>query len=113
MRSSQEFVCGSYPGRIIDALIAEKIHVAHQQRLGKRAPVRVRTRGKFVIIEDNGTLIREPRSNPFDLDGKLLKFVPNANGGFDIDLVAMAFDTLIGTELPAGDDTNHRIGFSS
>jgi hypothetical protein len=108
------FVCGTYPDRLQDEILTRKIHRA---RLAARnfvaAPARTYTAGNFVVIEDDGTLIIEPFSNPFDLDALRLHFAPNANGGYDVTSPAFFFDTDFGVNLNAGDDTNHRIDFTS
>lgn len=114
MQGSPGFVCGAYPNRLLDHLVSEKIHVARRFGLKRmHTPVRTSVIGNLVVIEDNETLIREPRTSPFDLDGRQLHFMPNANGGYDITFVPMDFDTAAGIDVNAGDDTHHRIDFSS
>jgi len=108
------FVCGTYQERMQDEMLASKIH---QARLaGKNfiaAPARTYAAGNFAVIEDNGTMIIEPFINVFDLDTRRLHFAPNGSGSYDITSLPFAFDTNFGTNLNAGDDTNHRITFAA
>jgi hypothetical protein len=39
--------------------------------------------------------------NSFDLDGKTIRFTPNAAGGYDLSLVPFAFDLSLGTDITA------------
>jgi len=68
--------------------------------------------GDVAVIEDDGTIVIEPFRNEFDLDHRRLHFTPNSNGGYDITSVPFAFETDLGTDLHAGDDTNHEIPFT-
>jgi hypothetical protein len=73
----------------------------------------------FSLLSDVGaeSKRRQPLSasakSPFDLDGKRLHFAPNASGGYDVTDLPLAFDANFGTNLNAGDDTNHRISFTA
>jgi len=106
------FVCGTYLGRIDDELLHQRLQAGRlqQQNLARGAAKTYRA-GNLVVIEDNGTLITEPFQNPVDLNGKRLHFAPNTSGSYDITASSLAFDNDFGTNLNAGDDTNHRISF--
>lgn len=69
--------------------------------------------GNVVVLEDDGALVSEPSVHPFDLDGQGLRFTPNSAGGYDVTMTPVQFDTVLGVDLTAGDDTNHRVAFSS
>jgi hypothetical protein len=112
--TSNGFVCGTYEGSAIDALIHHRIQNARTEtRLQKFAGARAYAAGNLVVIEDDGTIVSEPGTNAFDLDQRLLHFAPNGSGGYDVTAGTFAFDNTVGTVLGAGDDTNHQIAFSS
>ncbi|MGH7491927.1 MAG: FlgD immunoglobulin-like domain containing protein [bacterium] len=108
------FVCGTYPDRIVDELLFHKMQRARRTQLQRAlAPARTYVANNLVVIEDDGSIVTEPFRNVFDLDGRRLHFVPNNSGGYDITSLPPAFDTNFGTNLNAGDDTNHRIAFTT
>ncbi|TFB09772.1 choice-of-anchor D domain-containing protein, partial [Candidatus Marinimicrobia bacterium MT.SAG.3] len=51
--------------------------------------------------------------NPFDLDGFTLFFSPNATAGYDVNRIPFSFDTVLGSNVFAGDDTNHEFNITS
>lgn len=108
------FVCGTYHGSALDAILFDKVQSSQraQQGLASR-PAQTFVAGDLVVIEDDGTLIAEPGRNAFDLRNKGLHFTPNTNGSYDVSASTLAFDEGLGTNLNAGDDTNHRINFTS
>ncbi len=65
------------------------------------------------VMVDDGTLLLPAAANPVDLDEMTLLFTPNSSGGYDVETVAFTFDTIFGTNVGAGDDTNHEIYFVS
>src|SRR5262245_1343454 len=108
------FVCGTYPDRIVDELLFHKMQRARLAQLQRPlAPARAHVAGNLVVIQDDGSLVTEPGRNAFDLDGRRLHFAPNTSGSYDITSLPLAFDTNFGTNLNAGDDTNHRIAFTA
>lgn len=112
--TSSGFVCGTYENSALDAILKHRIQSARTEaRLQKSAPARTYTAGNFVIIEDDGSIVSEPSSSAFDLDRRVLHFAPNANGGYDATAGTFAFDNTVGTILGAGDDTNHKVTFTS
>ena len=112
--TSSGFVCGTYENSAIDAIIQHRIQSARTEaRLQKTAPARTYTAGNFVIIEDDGNIVSEPTTSAFDLDGRVLQFTPNAIGGYDVAVATLLFDNTVGTVLGAGDDTNHKVTFTS
>lgn len=68
--------------------------------------------GDVAVLVDDGTLLRPPAANPFDLDGLTLLFTPNASGGYNVDEVTFAFDMNFGDDVQAGDDTNHEFNLT-
>ncbi|MCH8289165.1 MAG: hypothetical protein IID12_08685, partial [Candidatus Marinimicrobia bacterium] len=68
--------------------------------------------GDVAVMVDDGTLLIPPGSNPFDLDGLTLLFTPNGSGGYDVATVEFTFDASLGTNLFAGDDTNHEFNLT-
>jgi len=93
--------------------MADAIALGRSAALDKLdSTVAVRQSGNVTVIEDDGTLITDPVTSAFDLDGRALRFVPNTEDGYDIDFVPMTFDTSFGQDLRAGDDTNHLIQFT-
>lgn len=112
--ASNGFVCGTYEGSAIDALVRHRLmRAAAQTSLQKNAAARTYIAGDLVVIEDDGSIVSEPGTSAFDLDNRLLQFTPNTNGGYDISAGTFAFDNTVGTVLGAGDDTNHKITFTS
>ncbi len=112
--TSSGFVCGTYENSAIDALIKNRIQSARTEtRLQSSAPARTYTAGNLVVIEDDGTIVSEPTISVFDLDNRLLHFAPNAIGGYEVSAGTLAFDNTVGTVLGAGDDTNHKVTFTS
>ncbi len=111
--SRDGFVCGTYPGRIYDELRRHRINSAklRAENLKKRTS-RSQDVGDIAVIEDDGTLVIDPFNNPLDFDQLTLHFSLNASGGYDVTLLPLAFDTDFGTDLNAGDDTNHEITFT-
>lgn len=108
------FVCGTYHGSALDAILFDKVQRSQhtQQALAPR-PAQTFVAGDLVVIEDDGTLIAEPGRNAFDLRNKGLHFTPNTNGSYDVSASTLTFDEGLGTNLNAGDDTNHRINFTA
>jgi hypothetical protein len=108
------FVCGTYPNRIADDL---KFHRMQRTRLAQSqralTPAQTYVANNLVVIQDDGSLIAEPTRNAFDLSGKQLHFAPNANGGYDVTALPLAFDTNFGTNLNSRDDDNHRTAFAA
>ena len=68
--------------------------------------------GDVAVMVDDGTLIIPPNTIPVDLDGLTLLFTPNDSGGYDVDTVAFTFDMTFGTNVGAGDDTNHEFNLA-
>ncbi len=112
--TSTGFVCGTYEGSATDVLIAHRIQRAQfAASLQKPTAARTYTAGDLVVIEDDGTIVSEPTTNAFDLNGRMLHFTPNGNGSYDVSSQTFAFDNTVGTILNAGDDTNHNLNFTS
>ena len=111
---SNGFVCGTYPGRVYDELRKHRINVARlQSQTFKKLTTVSRDVGDIAVIEDDGSLVAVPPFlSAFDLDGLKMHFSPNGSGGYDVSFVTFSFDTQLGTNVNAGDDTNHEITFS-
>ena len=115
VQHAQGFICGTTAGT---ELLHRPLftHALGQERLSSQlrafAPPKVTQAGDIAVIEDNGTLILGRGSFPFDLDNRTLRFVPNSLGGYDVSTKALSFDTNLGANLNAGDDTNNNGSFS-
>lgn len=108
------FACGTYAGRVEAALVHSRIRHALRERTAEAASrFKTYVAGNVVVLEDDGALVSEPSVHPFDLDGQGLRFTPNSGGGYDVTSAPAQFDTVLGIDLNAGDDTNHRVPFSS
>ncbi|MCH8305286.1 MAG: T9SS type A sorting domain-containing protein [Candidatus Marinimicrobia bacterium] len=109
-----KFICGTRADHSLHSK-ALMIHAENVKRLSEiqLAPSVTADfdEGDVAVMVDDGTLIRPPAANPFDLDGMTLLFTPNDKGGYDVDKVAFSWDSSFGTNVGAGDDTNHNIDF--
>jgi len=110
----KSLACGTYRGRVEAALVHSRIRHALRERIAEAASrFKTYVAGNVVVLEDDGALVSEPSVHPFDLDGQGLRFTPNSAGGYDVTMTPVQFDTVLGVDLTAGDDTNHRVAFSS
>ncbi|MCH8299411.1 MAG: carboxypeptidase regulatory-like domain-containing protein, partial [Candidatus Marinimicrobia bacterium] len=111
-----KFICGTRADHSLHSR-AKLIHANNMKRLSKIqfAPSISMDfdEDDVAVMVDDGTLIRPPAANPFDLDGMTLLFTPNDKGGYDVDKVAFSWDSSIGDNVGAGDDTNHNIDFTA
>ncbi len=112
---SGEVICGSTHDRSL-LWRSLQTHATTLQQLAQRQsvskPLGITQIGDIAAILDNGSLILGPGDFPFDLDNRTLSFSPNSLGGYDISTKTLSFDTNYGTNLQAGDDTNHNISFT-
>ncbi len=110
-KTNDVFICGTSAEREINALISGRYQEDSQRRqrlargrvpLAAEAAAAAFDSGDVAVIEDDGTIIRQP--NPFDLSGRSFRFEPASANSYRVVATSTGFNAAGGTTLRLADD---------
>jgi hypothetical protein len=97
--------------RHLDVLWMHRAAVAHRRVAPlSTGPQTARDVGEIAVLQDTGDLVA--KANPMDLGDVGLRFIPNANGGYDVSRTAYGFRQPLGNRMSLADDDMREVVLS-